>query len=218
MPIRDNPGGDGSLASGEDIASLTTTVGVMKRHCDSRAGVVGRHVNADAFPHYKTICDIVAKVHVLWERVVFRSRRIRSPHVVLIGHVGLGVGGIGVDCLDRATQGLVEEQLPNVACRTTREGTVGQLSTVNVSQHVSVSSTAVVVAGKQRVELDDALAVGDLDATKESGVQTAFTRVGDTAVDACGIAVPDVHKQWTGDLLASADIDELKLEMNRDAA
>jgi hypothetical protein len=82
--------------------------------------------------------------------------------------------------------------------------------------------TAGVVSGHDGLVLRDAIDVGLHDATQESCVDVAQV-VGvavagryDAGVDACGVAVPDVHVDgWEG--LASAGVNELNVEIQRDA-
>ncbi len=79
-----------------------------------------------------------------------------------------------------------------------------------------VDGTSVVVTREDGLERGDAVVVRQLDAAQEGGVHAGLARGGDAAVDAGGVAVPDVDGDG-GDGLAGVGVDVLHLEVHVDA-
>lgn len=81
---------------------------------------------------------------------------------------------------------------------------------------VLVRRAPLVVAREERVEGDDAVGVRLLHAPQEGGSQSALAGRADAAVDAGGVALPQVDEEG-GLRGAGAHVDELDLEVQRDA-
>lgn len=70
-----------------------------------------------------------------------------AKHAVLsIGRQGVGVLGVGAECLHFRDEVLVPEELADVADRTAGEGAVGELGGILVNNDVDVDRTAGVLA------------------------------------------------------------------------
>lgn len=86
----------------------------------------------------------------------------------------------------------------------------------HVRDQVLVRRAALVVAREDRVEGDDAVGVGLLDAPQVRGAEAALAARRHAAVSAGGVATPRVDQDALG-RLAVLDVDELDLEVQRHA-
>jgi len=81
-----------------------------------------------------------------------------------------------------------------------------------VGEEMSMSGASLVMSREDCLKLNDTIMIGDLNTTKESGVQTSLGA--NAGVNTSGIAVPNVSGQ-IGDSIAGGDINVLDLEEQR---
>lgn len=197
--------------------------------------VVVRGVETNLDPSEETVVQVVAKVNVLGERIVRAIGLLDRPHVLSVGRNRLSIGVIGVGVLHCGSENLVPEQLSDLshAARAHFQGFVWENSRVEVSQQMSVRSTAFVVTGEDCLEVHNAVLVGLLNTAKVSAVPSAgsivaglrnstslvSTRVEPYVADVCipvdtsGIGLPNIDQSTRN---GSAGVDVNVLHLQRD--
>jgi hypothetical protein len=178
-------------------------------------GIVGSSVDTDLDPSKDSILHRVSQVDVLREGVIRLIGLEDRPHIFLVGSHFDIVGVVRSKSFDFLTKILGPEKLTNVLNRTVVDlnSAIGRDRCIGVGEEMSMGSTSLIVTGENSLKLDNAIVVGDLNTTKESGVQTSLGA--NTRVNTGGIAVPNVSSQ-VGDSVAGRDIDVLDLEKQRD--
>lgn len=96
--------------------------------------VVGRGVDADGDEAQETVLDGVAEADVVDVGVVGRGGLLGGDAVAGVLGQGLSVGVVGRGGLDLGDEGLVKEQLANVADRADRVSLVGEDRVVGTGQ------------------------------------------------------------------------------------
>lgn len=177
-------------------------------------GVVGSGIDTNLDPGKDSILNRVSQVDVLREGVIRLISLKNRPHILLVaGHLD-SVGVVRGKSLDFFTEVLGPEELSDVLNRAVvdLDCAVGRDRCIGVSEEMGMGSTSLVMTGEDGLKLNNTIVVGDLDTTKESGVQTSLGA--NAGVNTSGVAVPDVGGQ-VGDSIAGRYVDVLDLEEQR---
>lgn len=152
-------------------------------------------VDTESNPTKQTVLDSVTQQDIL-DKGVRSGRLLQEDAVLSIGSQRLRVDRVSLSGLDLGDEALVKEDLADVGGGEVEDGAVGVGGGVEVDEDVDVWGTAGVVAGHEGLEEGNAVVVGLLDATEESGVEVggvgggvAVAAGGDAGVDTSGVAV-----------------------------
>lgn len=131
-------------------------------------GIIRRRINTNLNPRKQPILNLLAQIHILWERIVSRTSLLNTPHVVVVGYDVLRVRVVGVCGLDGGAEVFGPEELADLGdtAGARLEGVVGEEGGVKVGEEVGVNGAAGVVAREDGVEVDEAVVVGALDAAE----------------------------------------------------
>lgn len=130
--------------------------------------IIRRRINTNLDPRKQPILNLLAQIHILWERIVSGTSLLDTPHVVVVGNDVLRVRVVGICGFDGGAEVFGPEELTDLgdAAGACLEGVVGEERGVEVGEEVGVDGAAGVVAREDGVEVDEAVVVGALDATE----------------------------------------------------
>lgn len=192
------------------VSSVNTTTLLVVSSRGVVVRVVSSSVDTNSDKGQEALLEGGAEEDVVDEGVVVGGGLAGGDAVAGGEDEALGVGAVGRGLLDGRDELLVEEDLANVVRLAHDVGRVGQDLRVLADQQVDVVGAALVVAGEDGVELDDAVGVGLLNTAQEGGVEAALAAGGDTRVHSDGVAVPDVDESLR-DRRVGVDVNELQV-------
>lgn len=129
-------------------------------------GLGDGRVDADGDPPEDAVRHALPQQHIIQDGVA-GLRLLPEYAVGGVAGQGLRVAAVGARRLHERHQALVEEELADVADVAARQRVVGRVDhRVDVRQHVDVVGAARVVPREERLDLEDAVGVRDLDAAE----------------------------------------------------
>lgn len=220
-----------ATTAGRSTTGATTHTRVLVRDTtalvvssSARNLVIRSRVNTERDPAQNTISNVVrVDVDVLDERI-HGVGLLAEDAVVGVDRQLLGVGVVRRGGFDVADERLVKEDLADVGGVggevAVKDGEVAAHDGVVgvVGQDVDVSGTAGIMPWEDGFKLHDAVGVGLLDSTEESGVEVglvvriAVARGGHARVDTSRVAVPGVDVDG-GNWRAGGGVDELDVKV-----
>lgn len=187
-----------------------------------RRRICRRAINRKRDPHEQPVLYRLSKQHIIQHGIGVVLQLALHNTVLGVSGDGDCIGGVRAQRLDLGNQVLVEEELSNVRDGAAGVRAVWQDLAVEMRLDMHVCCAAGVMAGEDGGELRNTVFVSGLQAAEVSGVDVggvggvAVAFRDDAAVDAGGVAVPDVGCE-VDDWEAGRDVDELQVNDYFDA-
>lgn len=182
------------------------------------AGIVCRgDIYSNGDPAEQPVAEAVTETNILNHRVRSGSCLIAKDTILSVCSESDVILIIWVSSLNLINQILIPKDLPDVANGSTCKSVVRQEGAVDVSKHMYVVGAAAIVTWEDGLELNNAIRIGLLNPTEESGVvirkiiRIAISIRDNTRVNTSRVAVPDVPVEslnW----LACLNIHELPIQ------